>query len=85
MLKAVISEAAAISTPAIWEGLGTDVDANVRPMVLIIDPFLQKEDRKNIVLFIWIDRYSKDSIYIILTNYLNEVTVNERNEEFARR
>lgn len=43
MLKAVMFEAALIKVFAISVLFGTDVDANVRLAVLMIDPLLQKE------------------------------------------
>lgn len=53
-LKAVMFEAALTKTFPIWVLLGMDVDENVRAKLLMIDPLLQKEWPKNIVLFVWI-------------------------------
>lgn len=43
MLKAVMFEAALIKVFPISVLLGTDVDANARSAVLMMDPLLQKE------------------------------------------
>lgn len=73
MLKAVIFEAASIKVFAIWVLLGTDVDANPRPNSLMIDPFLQKQWPKNMVVFKWsYDQYSGDSVNITTTELLPE-------------
>lgn len=51
MLKAVMFEAALIKVCPISALVGTDVDANVRFAVLMIDPLLQRNVKKNMVIF----------------------------------
>lgn len=69
MLNVVMFDAAPAKTSAICVPLGTDVDANSRSMVLMIDPFLHKELQKKTVMF----HKLKANLFLLYQNNVNKL------------